>query len=50
MPPRTRSYLVPGALFRRSQWHDCVFYGILRDDVDLDGGEVASATVRPLTA
>ena len=46
----TREGVLRGALFRRGQWHDCVFYGILRDDVDLDGGEAASATPRPLTA
>ena len=40
----TREGVLRGALFRRGQWHDCVFYGILRDDVDLDGGEAASAT------
>jgi hypothetical protein len=45
----TREGVLRGALFRRGRSHDCVFYGILRDDVDLDSGEAASATARPLT-
>jgi RimJ/RimL family protein N-acetyltransferase len=32
----TREGVLRGALFRRGQWHDCVFYGILRHEVDLD--------------
>jgi hypothetical protein len=28
-------------------WHDCVFYGVLRDEVDLGSGETAGATGRP---
>jgi RimJ/RimL family protein N-acetyltransferase len=45
----TREGVLRGALFRQGQWHDCVFYGILRHEVDLGGGEAASATSRPLT-
>jgi RimJ/RimL family protein N-acetyltransferase len=38
----TREGVLRGALFRHGQWRDCVFYGVLRDDVDL-GSEAASA-------
>ena len=39
----TREGVLRGALFRQGQWHDCVFYGVLRHEVDL-GGEAADAT------
>jgi RimJ/RimL family protein N-acetyltransferase len=40
----TREGVLRGALFRLGEWHDCVFYGILRHEVDLDSGEAHSAT------
>jgi L-amino acid N-acyltransferase YncA len=43
----TREGVLRGALFRDGQWHDCVFYGVLRDDVDLGTGSAPGATGRP---
>jgi RimJ/RimL family protein N-acetyltransferase len=41
----TREGVLRGALFRCGQWHDCVVYGVLRHEVDLDSDEATGPPV-----
>jgi RimJ/RimL family protein N-acetyltransferase len=43
----TREGVLRGTLFRHGQWHDCVFYGVLRDEVDLGSDERPASPAGP---